>query len=175
MNTKPFRYSLILTLAMLVAAATSCSSLDISEDTYKESPLDKDAWLAKRAELLNLSEQEAAQRDQSLDKSGLESVKFDDHLLADAARRWRTSCAGCHGIQGKLKNVIPQEPAPRKLGTFGMTMGFTFGGDKMRAGIFKVIKNGKKRPDGTISMTGWKETLSNEQTWGLVYFIEKGL
>ena len=88
-----------------------------------------------------------------------------------------------------MKNSNCYVPLMKSFGTYGWAISsrnaidlaegwkveLASGGDKMRAGIFKVIKNGKKRPDGTISMTGWKETLSNEQTWGLVYFIEKGL
>ena len=52
-------------------------------------------------------------------------------------------------------------------------MGFFFGGDKMRAGLFKRIQEGGEPKDGKPSdMPAWSSSLSREQTWALVRHLE---
>ncbi|EPG73412.1 cytochrome C oxidase, Cbb3-type, subunit III [Leptospira fainei serovar Hurstbridge str. BUT 6] len=91
---------------------------------------------------------------------------FSEELLSFANVYWTQKCSACHGTSG-----IPPEgllPIPRKFGTFGMKMGFFFGGDKMRAGIFRTIRDGKNR-----SMPSFGKELSEEQLWALVNKIER--
>ncbi len=88
----------------------------------------------------------------------------EDHRAADI---WQASCAFCHGIDGKP----PEEwsgKGMRKFGTFGMKMGFFFGGDKMRAGIAKTIAEGK----GT-EMRPFKDHLTQKEIEALVRHIEQ--
>ncbi|MFB5650110.1 c-type cytochrome [Leptospira wolffii] len=87
-------------------------------------------------------------------------------LRAFADTFWNGKCATCHGTNG-----IPDpnvNPTPRKFGTFGMRMGFLFGGNKMRAGIFKTIRDGKNQ-----AMPSFSKELSEDQIWALVDKIER--
>jgi mono/diheme cytochrome c family protein len=83
-----------------------------------------------------------------------------------AAAQWATLCASCHGAKGTGENVPKLEPAPRAFGGMGMAMGFLMGGNKMRGGIFTKIR------DGGETMPAFQDQLTNEDIWGLVYFIE---
>lgn len=83
-----------------------------------------------------------------------------------AADIWQVSCSFCHGVDG----VPPAEWAGkgmRKFGTFGMKMGFIFGGDKMRAGIARTIAEGKGS-----EMRPFKDHLTQQEIQALVRHIE---
>ena len=90
----------------------------------------------------------------------------NSQLRENAALQWASHCASCHGIRGRGENVPELSPAPRAFGGFGIAMGFLMGGDKMRGAIFGKIQ------DGTKYMPSFKDQLTNEEIWGLVYFIE---
>ncbi len=79
---------------------------------------------------------------------------------------WRAACSFCHGIDGKPPAAWAGK-GMRKFGTFGMKMGFFFGGDKMRAGIAKTIAHGK----GT-EMRPFKDHLTQAEIEALVRYIE---
>jgi mono/diheme cytochrome c family protein len=52
-------------------------------------------------------------------------------------------------------------------------MGFFFGGDSMRAGIYRRISEGGEVKDSQPSeMPAWRDTLAREQIWALVRHIE---
>jgi mono/diheme cytochrome c family protein len=106
---------------------------------------------------------------------GVENI--DDVTRARAAAIWSEHCSKCHGLDGEPPDASAQSYAgapPRTWGTFGTSMGFFFGGDKMRAGLFRVIsEGGAKKEDGTASaMPAWGEMLSREEIWALVYHLE---
>ena len=63
--------------------------------------------------------------------------------------------------------VVNTPKVPRDWTGMGVRMGFFFGGDKMRAGIFRRIRDGV--PPG---MPGWDSALSREQIWALVRHLE---
>ncbi|AOP35840.1 cytochrome C oxidase Cbb3 [Leptospira tipperaryensis] len=79
---------------------------------------------------------------------------------------WEQKCAVCHGVDGTPKDSIL--PKPKKLRGFGIKMGFFFGGDKMREGIFKTIRDGKN-----LTMPSFKNELSEEEIRALVKRIER--
>ncbi|TGK18049.1 cytochrome c [Leptospira fluminis] len=89
-----------------------------------------------------------------------------DELKIFADLYWRQKCAVCHGLTGTPSSET--NPAPRKFGTFGMKMGFFFGGDKMRAGIFRTVRDGKNQV-----MPAFGKDLSEEKIWALVEKIER--
>jgi mono/diheme cytochrome c family protein len=132
-----------------------------------------DAWYDHRAAQLDISPAEARARDAAL---SVESPPpMDDALRAEAAAIWASACASCHGADGDPATAPVQlDPPPKSWTGMGPTMGFTFGGDSMRAGIFRrIAEGGEARPDGTPSpMMGWRAQLSNEQLWALVVQIE---
>jgi|GEM_PF-3042814 len=87
---------------------------------------------------------------------------------ADAQSLWRSACAPCHGLKGDLEGVdlsVFKKP-PRDWSGIGPSFGFFFGGDKMRAGIYRSIHDGKDQ------MPAFAEILSSEQIWALVHHIE---
>ncbi len=130
------------------------------------------SWFAHRASSLNISEPEARVRDEALSKES-PAPGLDATTSAEASVIWRDLCATCHGMQGKLQDVPVLDPQPRKWGTMGTSMGFFFGGDKMRAGIFRKIAKGTKDPQPDKShMPAWAGRLSTEQIWALVRHIE---
>lgn len=79
---------------------------------------------------------------------------------------WIRACSACHGIDGTPPKQW-EGKGMRKFGTFGMSMGFFFGGDKMRAGIAKTIKNGK----GT-QMPAFGQQYTDSEIRKIVKYIE---
>lgn len=79
---------------------------------------------------------------------------------------WEQKCAVCHGVDGTPKDSVL--PRPKKLRGFGIKMGFFFGGDKMREGIFRTIRDGKNQ-----AMPSFKEELTEEEIRALVKRIER--
>ena len=85
---------------------------------------------------------------------------------------WQMHCALCHGPNGRT-NPQNFKPAPRQFGGMGIKMGFFFGGDKMRAGIFKKIQTGQStKSKSPAQMAGFGDLLHNEQIWALVLHLE---
>ncbi|MGJ4753326.1 c-type cytochrome [Leptospira kmetyi] len=84
----------------------------------------------------------------------------------EADRLWEQKCAACHGVDGTPNESLPTKP--RKLRGFGLKMGFLFGGDKMREGIYKTIRDGKNQ-----TMPSFKEELSEAEIRALVKRIER--
>lgn len=87
---------------------------------------------------------------------------------ADAQSLWQSTCAPCHGLKGDLEGVDVSafKKPPRDWSGIGPSFGFFFGGDKMRAGIYRSIHDGKDQ------MPAFGEILSSEQIWALVHHIE---
>ena len=159
---------LVATLGLMHCAGPTQAVVDGSQ-----APHLGPTWFAHRAAELKISVADAESRDTGLpeDEPPDEAV-FDRGLAVEAAALWQTLCASCHGAQGKLQNVPKQEPEPRRWGSMGARMGFFFGGDKMRAGIYRTIRDGRTHEDGRTTMPGWGAVLSREQIWGLVRHIE---
>jgi mono/diheme cytochrome c family protein len=97
---------------------------------------------------------------------------WTEEQKAESAELWRTHCGACHGADGKLTHVPPMEPRPREWGTFGAQMGFFFGGDAMRAGIYRRIARGGDAEGRPSPMPDFEGRLSREQIWGLVFLLE---
>lgn len=89
-------------------------------------------------------------------------------LAQEAAALWRDLCAPCHGSRGDLEGVDLSafDKPPRRWDGMGPSFGFFFGGDKMRAGIYRSIRDGKD------AMPPFGPVLSREQLWALVRHIE---
>lgn len=141
-------------------------------------PLLGDAWFEARARALGLTVEAARARDAAFSESEPpdDDGPPDAQLATQSSALWATQCASCHGATGRLENVPPTLPRPRELGTTGMAMGFFFGGDKMRAGLYRKIAYGEP-PAAPLSptpspMPKWAPQLSREQLWALVAFIE---
>ena len=136
-------------------------------------PHDKNGWIKWRAQQLHTEPQAVQIQDQKMDAQHKPSNYEAPYLLEEGASLWQVHCTSCHGPKG---NSNPQnwQPKPRKLGSMGLKMGFFFGGDKMRAGIFHKIKTGQslKKTKTTPQMPAFEGALRNEQIWALVLFLE---
>lgn len=160
----------VLTLAALLG----CSKPERVEAPDKAAPHLGDDWFDYRAKTLGVSPDQAKLRDAALPEDAPPSLALDRSTALEAAVVFRSVCSSCHGSDGKPpESTTAGAPRPREWSTFGSRMGFFFGGDKMRAGLYRKIRDGGEAKDGVASnMPGWGSTLSREQMWALVRHIE---
>jgi mono/diheme cytochrome c family protein len=172
-----FRFAIFVVSASAHLLCGCSGSTTSSSGTENEGPLPTGPdWIKERAEILGLSAQEAADRDRELSESEPpEYLEDTGHLRRHSVRLWADTCALCHGLGGDPPSPFDKGDGPRTFGTVGMSMGFFFGGDKMRAGLFRVIKYGRSHPAPRPSMPAFGESLAKEEIWGLVRHIEDEL
>lgn len=155
---------------LLVLVLTSCAATKPAAPPAGAEPHVGDDWFAWRADALGISVDEARARDAKLpdgtDGTAPPEGTLDANTQVEAAVLWSQECARCHGENGVPPPVAEGQVQPREWGGMGPAMGFLMGGDKMRAGIYETIAQGK----GT--MAGWGDALSREQIWALVAHIE---
>ena len=157
----------LVALGLVAYGLCSCggpTQAIVSKETASSHPGDE--WFAHRARGLSITEEAARARDAALPQDEPPEGIWDDQLAIEAASLWLHNCAPCHGVNGDGEGAVDMDPPPAEWGTFGTTMGFLFGGDKMRAGIYRSIR------DGRGQMPAWGDRLSREQIWGLVRHIE---
>ncbi len=165
--------SLSAAIVVSVALVSSCAGPSHITAPADAAALLGDAWFEARAKQLAITAEAAKTRDAAFSASEPPDPDMLGHFVREqGAAIWAEQCSRCHGIDGEPPPG--QQPPAKKWGTMGTTMGFFFGGDKMRAGIFRIItEGGKQHEDGTASaMPAWGETLAREQIWALVYHIE---
>lgn len=158
---------------VLWALVTSCGAAPI-EIPEGMSPHIGESWYAHRASQLEISVEMSKVRDESM-STQVPPDSLDLNTRIEAALIWDQACASCHGKSGDPSTAaVKLDPPPRDWSGFGPTMGFIFGGDKMRAGIFKrIAEGGEPGEDGRTSpMPAWSSQLSKEQIWALVEHIE---
>lgn len=161
-----------MSILWLLLSLGACSFTPTPSALKEPQPHFGEDWYAYRARGLGLTAAQAKARDAHISETIPPDV-WDEQVATEAAVLWASQCAACHGPRGKLEGVPPMEPQPRAWGGIGAQMGFFFGGDKMRAGIYRKIRDGGDPRDGKPSlMPAWGDKLSREQMWGLVYFIE---
>lgn len=163
-----------LALALVLAAGLGCSKPYHPTVPDDVTPRLGDAWFEARAAELGISVEKARARDEALSEEAPPKGVWDAQTAKEAAAIWASICAECHGRNGDLEGVQEAPVMPkRKWGTFGARMGFLFGGDKMRAGIFRTIAHGGPQHDGKPSpMQAFYPMLAKEQIWALVFYIE---
>lgn len=169
------RCAVLALAAALVAAFGGCSGGTVRAAAPTEAPLLGDAWFAARAQTLGLDAAAARARDAAISEAEPPAEPPDTQLRNQSAAIWATLCASCHGATGRLENVAPTPPdvpLPRAFGGARMAMGFFFGGDKMRAGLYRKIARGAPPTVPPSPMPPWEGTLSREQIWGLIAHIE---
>ena len=154
-------------LFSFVLACRSAPPVDVPEGAK---PHIGDSWFDWRAKTLGITPEQARARDAKLPNGEDGEVPppgtLDANTRIEAGLLWKAECARCHGMDGKPPPAEPGQAHPRTWGGMGPAMGFTFGGNKMRAGVYKKIWL------GAGAMPGWKGYLSREQTWALVAHIE---
>ena len=130
-----------------------------------------DDWFEWRAERLGISIDDARERDAAISVNKPPRDSLDGQTAMEAAVIWANLCARCHGFDGRMKGVAEADAMPdTKWGGVGVKMGFAFGADAMRAGIYESIAEGPNDPQSP--MLAWKHNLSREQMWALVFYVE---
>jgi mono/diheme cytochrome c family protein len=170
-GTRGLRHGLLALAGALAAAG--CAKPERREAPPGAAPHLGDDWFSFRAGGLGISVAAAASRDAAL-SSEHPPRPLDDACVLEADAIYRAACLACHGPEGKPPAKLPNGGAPpHEWGTTGASMGFFFGGDAMRAGLYRTIENGGETKDGVPSnMPAWKGTLSREQMWALVRELE---
>lgn len=159
-------------IIFLLGAFFNCAKTIPPSEHQGTFPHDKESWLQWRSEAGQLDLQAAADLDLQWDAQHKPENYGAPYQREEGRALWQKHCALCHGPAGK-GNPQKYDPPPRKFGGMGMTMGFFFGGDKMRAAIFHKIKTGqalKKKENSRMAGNG--ELLHNEQIWALVLHLE---
>lgn len=132
----------------------------------------REAWLLQASVNDKVSLKEQTKKDNQLGEYEVPHfLKQDPKTMREAKAIWRDTCSACHGMTGKSIKLKNSDVQSRNFGTMGMSMGFLFGGDKMRAGIFRKISQGSNA-NRTDLMPSYNQKLSRQQIWGLVFFIE---
>lgn len=157
--------------ALIALTGPGCGGPRQAQVGPQDQPHLGEAWFPYRAQSLGLTVEAAKARDAALSLEAPPEV-LGPRVMKEAAALWLALCAACHGPRGQLEGVSGLEPMPRKWGTMGASMGFFFGGDKMRAGIYRTIAEGKQDEQGQPVMPAWSAALSREQIWALVRHIE---
>jgi len=166
------KHHLLLIFFIAVLGPMGCTKTIPSPQYNTEFPHDKNTWIQWRAQETQQSPAATQDTDASFQKDRKPPNYGAPYQKREGAALWQLHCASCHGPLGKT-NPQNFEPSPKKLGGMGLKMGFFFGGDKMRAGIFHKIQTGKslKKP-APGQMPPFSEVLSQEQIWALVLHLE---
>ncbi len=166
------KYALLLALPCTL----SCAATLAPRPGVEATPHLGESWFTYRAQGLGITVAEAKARDEALPEDDVPEGFYDQQTAAEGAALWGSLCASCHGIDGRVDEELAatMNPPPREWGGMGPAMGFFFGGDAMRAGIYRSIRDGAKPDDPSQPqvMVPWGPVLAREQIWALVYHIE---
>jgi mono/diheme cytochrome c family protein len=167
-------YLRLLALLLLSSCAPAPAPLAFREPDTQHFG---DDWFAYRAKGLGISIEDARARDAALAEDAPPEGIWDEQTLEEARALWANNCAKCHGLDGDPSTAPtsdpPFDPPPKRWKGVGPDMGFFFGGDKMRVGVYARIKDGGLGKEGAPSrMPAWRDSLAREQMWALVFFIQ---
>lgn len=154
----------LITVSVLLAGALAQGLAVAEESGPGESPGRK--WLAEKSKRTGTPVSELLEADKEFTRP-LSDEQYTPELKANITKIWMAECSACHGKEGEPPEGLKFKKMPRGLSSTGMAMGFLFGGDKMRAGIFKLIRDGRGP-----NMPAFGKKLTREQLWGLVRFID---
>lgn len=127
-----------------------------------------DTWIPVRSQALGLDATTAAARDQSfLAGPPADGLWWDPQLAGEVHGIWTELCSECHDGRRNVETVLKIPPPGRR---WIQEEGPLFGGKKTPVAAFKILLDGAKASAGR-DMPGFRGKLSNEQLWGLVYFI----
>lgn len=129
-----------------------------------------DTWFAHRAGRLKMSEAEARARDAALPTKQAPANFWDEQTAREAVATWTALCNECHGGRRALEDAMTMpEPPPG----WGKGEGLFFGKRRPYAELFNIVLNGgPPRDDPEDEMPAWKNKLSREMMWSLLYFLE---
>lgn len=164
----------LLALIGLVCAMASCRPPPPAPPV-EAAPVDVfhlgDEWFDYRGPQLGLTTDEARARDDRISDSAPPPDNFWDKALArETGLIWTRLCANCHGGRRSVARAVEIAAPPPG---WGQSEGFFFTGSRTHSDVFAMIYHGAEVPPGAKPpMPPWKDKLSREQIWALVYWIE---
>lgn len=130
----------------------------------------EEKWWPFRAEYLTLDVPAAKRRDSEISMKVAPAQFWDEQTAVEAVSIWSALCNECHGGRRRLKDALNMPPPPPN---WGRTEGLFFGKRRPYEAIFSTIYNGGPIRDGKESeMPVWRDRLSREMIWSLIYFLE---
>jgi hypothetical protein len=129
-----------------------------------------DAWWPFRAQQLRISEAEAQKRDARISHARAPVGFWDAQTAVEALSLWTVLCNECHGGRRGVDDALEMPPPAR---TWGEDSGLFFGNRRTYRQLFNTVHDGGPlAPNGRVSMPAWRNILSNEMVWALLYFLE---
>jgi hypothetical protein len=129
-----------------------------------------EAWWPFRARHLRISEAEAQKRDARIEGARAPAGFWDSQTAVEAVSVWTVLCNECHGGRRGLEDAADM-PAPAP--TWGEDSGFFFGNRRSYRQLFNTVHDGGPlKPNGRVGMPAWRNILSKEMMWALLYFLE---
>ncbi|MFO0724086.1 MAG: cytochrome c [Myxococcota bacterium] len=155
--------------AVVVAVKPSTTPQPIAQSApVAAAPHVGEAWYPLRAARLGLDLGAAKARDASfLAAPPADGLWWDADLAREVVAIWSELCSECHGGSRELGTILALPPPPRG---WLWEKGPLFNGRRVPEAAFKSLQDGVRVAHGR-DMPSFKDKLSNEQLWGLVYFI----
>lgn len=129
-----------------------------------------EAWYAYRADGLGISADEARGRDKAFEAVPPPGAFWDRQVAGEAWGLWTELCSQCHGGSRRLTTVLSW-PAP-KDGWARQEQRF-FNRQQPGTAVFATIMNGARARRGNVDMPAWRDRLTREQIWSMVYFVSQ--
>jgi mono/diheme cytochrome c family protein len=129
-----------------------------------------ESWWPFRARQLGISVAQAQKRDAQISVTRAPTRFWDSQTSLEAVSVWTVLCNECHGGRRSLEDALEMpEPGP----AWGSGEGLFFGRRGTYEHMLNVVKNGGPvRESGRAEMPAWRNVLSTEMIWALLYFLE---
>jgi len=129
-----------------------------------------ETWWPFRGKHLGITEAQTQRRDAELSELRPAADFWDAQTSVEAVSVWTVLCNECHGGRRSLEDAR-EMPVPPP--TWADGEGLFFGKRGAYREMFKVVKNGGPvRESGRAEMPAWRNVLSTEMIWALLYFLE---
>lgn len=129
-----------------------------------------ESWWAFRARQLHITEAEAQKRDARISDARAPAGFWDSQTAVEAVSLWTVLCNECHGGRRSVEDAVAM-PAPSP--TWGEDSGLFFGNRRTYRQLFNTVHDGGPlKANGRVGMPAWRNILSKEMMWALLYFLE---
>lgn len=127
-------------------------------------------WWPFRARELDVTEAQAKERDAQMSMKRAPPGFWDAQTALEAVSVWSVLCNECHGGRRSLDDAR-EMPAPAP--GWGEGQGLFFGNRRTYEQMFNTVYGGGPvRETGRAEMPAWRNILSTEMIWALLYFLE---
>ncbi|HTV17891.1 MAG TPA: cytochrome c [Polyangiaceae bacterium] len=129
-----------------------------------------DSWWSFRASQLRITTDEARKRDARIAGAHAPAGFWDRQTAVEAVALWTVLCNECHGGRRSTDDAV-EMPAP--TAAWGEETGLFFGNRRAYRQLFDTVHDGGPlKANGRVGMPAWRNILSNEMIWALLYFLE---